>query len=339
MKEYVISLTPTSGFEILPHSDTIFGAICWGIRTLYSESKLLEILNDFKSKPPFLLSSAFPWKVVRKKKVYFLPKPEISPIAVTIMGAFINRGVLDLPFEPYHNEDKLKIMRVVTAYKKFRNIKWVPFDSFKKILQNFSEENLFIDYLDQFINDHRFLEEGIIQKNSLDRLAFSTACGGETFYNTDIAYRENNGLYFLIKTENLDDYLRSVLRLLEDSGIGPNSRTGRNWFKLDIAETSLIGGTKGDAFITLSRYIGSDPIDVDASCYKLTSVRSKVESRLEFAGEDVWKDRVTYFAAGSCLKPLEKKVHYGGLMPVKNISGKIIYQYGYAYPAWLSFGG
>ncbi len=77
MKEYVISLTPTSGFEILPHSDTIFGAICWGIRTLYGESRLLEILNGFKSKPPFLLSSAFPWKVVRKKQVYFLPKPAL----------------------------------------------------------------------------------------------------------------------------------------------------------------------------------------------------------------------------------------------------------------------
>lgn len=335
MKEHVIRLMPRSGFEIGLHSDTLFGAICWGIRTLYGEAKLLSVLDEFKCTPPFLLSSAYPWKEIRGKKTGYLPKPLLPPLSTTALKALVDNPK---PKETYHT-DKKNLMDVATAYKKFKKLKWLPLPMFKKVLRGASEQELFRDYPDKLFTVPRFTDSGVSQKNSIDRLAQSTAGAGETFFTPDIAFREKHGLFFLLKTADIDDYLRPVLMFLQDSGIGPNAKTGKNWFSVEIEETPLLGETAGDSFITLSRYVGGEPLDTDASCYQLASVRSKVESRLEFAGEDVWKDRVTYFIPGSLLKPLERKEHYGGLVPAKEVAGKTIYQYGYAYPVWISDGG
>jgi CRISPR-associated protein Csm4 len=336
MKEHLIRLNPRSGFEIELHSDTLFGAICWGIRTLFGETKLLSILEEFSYAPPFMLSSAFPWKEQKEaKKTYYLPKPLLPPLTIADLMGLVDKSK---PKETYHTEKK-NLVDLADKYKKFKKLKWLPVSMFKKVLRGSSEQELFRDYLDKLLTAPRFTNSGVSQKNSLDRMTLSTTGAGETFFTPDIAFREKYGLFFLLKTANFDDYLRPVLMFLQDSGIGPNAKTGKNWFNVDIDETPLLDGTAGNAFITLSRYIGGELLDTEASCYQLTSVRSKVESRLEFAGEDVWKDRVTYFTPGSLLKPLERKVHYGGLVPVKEVAGKTIYQYGYAYPVWLSARG
>lgn len=336
MKEHVIRLTPRSGFEITLHSDTLFGAICWGIRMLFGEEKLLSVIEEFKNTPPFLLSSAFPWKEARGKTTYYLPKPILPPLSADEVKNLKDRSHVKI--EPYHT-DKFHIMWIAEKYKQFKKLQWIHLDRFKNALQRCSEGELFIDYLDGYISELRFTNSGIAQKNSLDRLTHSTTGAGEVFFTPDISFRERHGLYFLLRTNDIDNYLRPVLMFLQDSGIGPNARTGKNWFSIEIEEKSLIGDSKGKAFITLSRLFGTDQIRIDNSFYHLTSVRSKVESRLEFAGEDVWKDQVMYFAAGSILTPLEQKLYYGRLMPVKEVAGKTIYQYGYAYPAWISSGG
>ncbi len=336
MKEFLICLTPRSGFEITLHSDTLFGAICWGIRTLFGEARLLSVIEEFKTCPPFLLSSAFPWKGAREKKTCYLPKPNLRPLQTADFRT-LEDDKSRPTLEPYHT-DKLWTMELANRYKRFKKLKWIPTDTFRKVLKGGSEKELFIDYLDGFIGDLRFAESGIAQKNSLDRLANSTVGAGETFYTADIGFRENHGLCFMLKTDDIDTYLKPVLMLLQDSGIGPNARTGRNWFTVEIEKTTLFDTTEADSFITLSRYIGSDGINPDASWYQLASVRSKVESRQEFAGEDVWKDRVTYLAAGSLVKPKDRKEFYGSLVPVKEVAGKTVYQYGYAYPIWLGGG-
>jgi len=336
MKEYRICLTPRSGFETTLHSDTLFGAICWGIRTLFGETKLLSVLEVFKTCPPFFLSSAFPWKGAGEKRTWYLPRPNLPPLITSDFITLADKARKSP--EPYHVPEKLWTMELANKYKRFKKLKWIPLDRFKKVLKERSEKDLFIDYLDGSIGDLRFAESGIAQKNSLDRLTHSTADSGETFYTADIGFRENHGLYFLLKTADIDAYLKPVLKLLQDSGIGPNARTGRNWFTVELDENPLFETKEGSSFITLSRYISSDSIIPDASWYQLASIRSKVESREEFAGEDVWKDRVTYLAAGSLVKPKEQKEFYGGLVPVKEVAGKTVYQYGYAYPVWVRGG-
>ncbi len=341
MKHYIVHLKPRSSYEIPLHSDTLFGAVCWGIRMLYGEQKLLQILEVYKKSPPFLLSSAFPCRFDGREYQYFLPKPLLKPISVDELDRLKEKK--KQPNEPYHSNEKLKKVWLSGEYKKFKKIKWIHLANFKRILKNPSESILFADYLDGYLAEPKFSKTGTAQKNSLDRLTQSTAGSGNTFYVPETAFRESYGLYFLLKTKDIDEYMRPVLRFLEDSGVGPNSRTGKNWFTVSVIDKNLFDTEAqqkpGDAFITLSRYIKAEAIKTDASFYQVASIRSKVESRLEFAGEDVWKYRVSYFTAGSMIAPENKSENYGGLFPVKVINGKTIYQYGYAYPVWLNCGG
>lgn len=336
MKEYIIRLVPKSSFEVELHSDTLFGAICWGIRTLFGEDKLCSVLKDFNSSPPFILSSAFPWRMADKEYKYYLPKPVLKPIPIVAFKGFAEKARNNAV--AYHS-DKVSLIEISDKYKKYKKIRMVPLASFRKIVKNPSEQNLFADYLDGILKEPRFAYSGVSQKNSLDRLTNSTTGTGNTFYVAEHSFREKYGLYFLLKTGNIKEYLEPVLKLLEDSGIGPNARNGKNWFSVEIEQKTLIEQQQCDAFITLSRYIGQELLDIKHCLYQTASVRSKVESRFEFAGEDIWKDRVTYLTAGSVIRPTQKSEFYGGLVPVKEIDSKIIYQYGYAYPVWLQAGG
>jgi CRISPR-associated protein Csm4 len=307
---------------------------------LYGEQKLLEILEAYKKSPPFLLSSAFPFRLDGKEYRYFLPKPVLKPIVIRDLDS--NKLVKNQNALPYHS-NKLNIVWLSDEYKKFKNIKWIPLINFKRVLINPNESVLFVDYLDNHFSEPKFSRSGTAQKNSLDRLTQSTTGSGNTFYVPETAYRESFGLYFLLKTKDINDYIRPVLKFLEDSGVGSNTRTGKNWFTVSVIEKNLFDTSDiqktGNAFITLSRYIKAEAVKLDASFYQIASIRSKVESRLEFAGEDVWKYRVSYFTAGSMIAPENISEHYGGLFPVKVINRKTIYQYGYAYPVWVNGGG
>ena len=334
MREYKIHLIPTGSFEIIPHSDTIFGAICWAIRTLFGEKKLIQILDEFESSPPFLLSSAFPWKQIGKRRYYYLPKPYMPPLSIQDLEKLEDKSRLKL--RPYHKSQKAYLMDIVNKYKQFKKIKWIPLSVFKKIQKGESEKSLFLDFLDGLLRNPKFFESGTVQKNRLDRLSFSTSGDGETFFVNELSFRNNCGLYFLLKTGDIDEYLRPALLYLQDSGIGPDAHTGKNWFRLEIEDSPLFeDNTQTNTFITLSRYIGVDDIDIEFSWYEVESVRSKVESRFEFAGENIWKAWVLYFSAGSVIKPKEIKPFYGAVVPVKNIHGSTIYQYGYAYPVYI----
>lgn len=339
MRDYIIHLAPRSSYEVALHSDTLFGAVCWGIRMLYGERKLIKVLEEYKTSPPFLVSSAFPFKFDGKNYNYFLPKPVLKPLNIKDMEQFSNKAQGEK--RTYHSK-KFDTIWITNKYKKFKKNQFIELPYFKKVLKQSDESVLFNDYLDNHLIEPRFCRNGVAQKNSLDRLTHSTTGSGNTFYVPEIAYREKFGLYFLMKCKNIDDYIKPVLRFLEDSGIGPNARTGKNWFMVEVAEKSLFDGNNsraGDSFITLSRYIKNEPINAENSFYQIASVRSKVESRLEFAGEDVWKQRVSYFSAGSVINPKNKTDHYGSLVPVKSIGEKTIYQYGYAYPVWINRGG
>jgi len=336
MKEYIVRLVPRSVCETTLHSDTLFGAICWGIRTLFGVEKLCSILEEFNTMPPFILSSAFPWRLVKSEHKYYLPKPVLKPITSDEFGRLAEEK-MEVQTEAYHS-DKVRLIEIANRYKTFKKLKMIPLAAFRKVLKQPSELEFFVDYLDGILKDSTFAESGISQKNSLDRLTHSTAGAGNVFYTNEVSFRGNCGLYFLLKTRNIDEYLVPVLRFLEDSGIGANARTGKNWFEVEIEQKSLFEVFPSGSFVTLSRYIAHESVDEKFSRYQIVSVRSKIESRFEFAGEDIWKDRVTYFAAGSVIRPKEKNQCYGSLVPVKEIAGQTVYQYGYAYPVWMQGG-
>jgi CRISPR type III-A-associated RAMP protein Csm4 len=73
----IVRLMPTGRFlGGLPRSDTLFGALCWGIRWTQGEPTLLEVLEACeRDDPPFLLSSAFPYAEGEGSRVYYFQRP------------------------------------------------------------------------------------------------------------------------------------------------------------------------------------------------------------------------------------------------------------------------
>ena len=68
----LVYLKPLSIFPQL-HSDTLFGAITYAINELYPE-KVQDMLEAFKSNPPFILSSTFPFIFNEDETIRFYPK-------------------------------------------------------------------------------------------------------------------------------------------------------------------------------------------------------------------------------------------------------------------------
>lgn len=337
MKEYVVHLSPLSSIESTLSSDTLFGALCWAVRTLYGETRLEEVLRSFHHEPPFLVGSAFPCRSPNGHIRYFLPKPKYPPLHFSTLATLANEDSELQEMRTYHSR-KAGIVEVSRKYKRFRKVEWITLELFGLVAGKgmAAERILFVEYLkNRLPHQSRETREGV-QKNTIDRLMGSTAGAGNTFYNQETFFPSGHGLYFLLRTNDIA-FVAPSLRFLEDAGIGANARTGKNRFRIRWYEFDVTVGKKGSSFVTLSRTIPESNTDWDKSFYELEPVRSKVESREEFAGEDVWKDAVTYLKEGSIITPQDSAAHVGGIFPVKQLRGKTIYQYGCAYPFWGDF--
>lgn len=356
MKIYQIKLTPLSSFQGYPASDTLFGAICWGIKRIYGESKLTEILQGFQETPKFIISSSFPYVESNSKNLPFFPKP----ISAGLSASDINEMA----------KTKKEKVDVITKYKKFKKVEYVSQSIFERLINGVSEKVLFQEYCELctklkkeekefkdfkeknlLMNEEEYtkifrtikwlVKSEQIQKNSIDRLTMSTGEEGETFYQQEYFTSPEFNLHFLMKTDDID-FFNPVFRYLEDKGIGGNRSTGKGRFKIEILKEITLENNGSFNFITLSRYI-PDVSEINLKSqsmyYEIFPYRSKVDSEYEFKGEDIWKSRVMYLKEGSCFEAKERKEFYGRLPVVKEIDGQKIYQNGLAFPVFGKFGG
>lgn len=339
MQEYIIHLLPRSGLEGNLTSSTIFGALCWAIRSLYGERQLVELLAEFANHPPFLVSSLFPWKQVGDSRRYYLPKPAYPPLSHTDLQTIASaRGsTFKYPSLPYHAAS-WPVAEMVAQYKEFQKITWIPEDIFRELAAGKGgETSLFEVFLTGCLPPLSWKTDLGVQKNTLDRLLSSTGGAGNTFYNRERYLRRGFGLYFLLKTDRTE-VLVPALRFIADHGLGTNARTGKNYFLLSWEPCSFTPPVNGGiTFVALSRYLPHAPIERDKSWYDLEVFRAKVESREEFSGVDIWKDAVMYLKEGAIITLKQPVEHPGQLLPVKHIKGKTIWQYGFAYPYWGAF--
>ncbi len=344
MKTYQIKLAPLSPFQCFPASDTLFGAICWGIKRIYNESKLTEILQGFQDNPKFILSSSFPYIEGNGDNIPFYPKP-------------ITAGLSAPDIEDMAKTKKEKV-EIITDYKKLKKAEYVSSSIFKRMINGVIEKEIFQDYLHKSIQrDGKVLmtnsekesikttgslfKNEMVQKNSIDRLTMSTGEEGETFYQQEYFKSPEFKLHFLMKTDNIN-FLEPVFRYLEDKGIGGNRSTGKGRFKIEVLNEIPIGDDNSRNFITLSRYIPDiSEINMDSKSmfYEIFPYRSKVDSEYEFKGDDIWKYKVMYLKEGSIFEAKGKKEFYGKLPVVKEIGGNKIYQNGFAFPVFGNFGG
>lgn len=334
----VVYLDPRTSFKgERISSDTLFGAICWGIRSLYGKSLLEELLEEFRGgNPPFILSSTYPFQDSGGDgKIHYFPRP------------------LGRPFRK-----KAQTREGVEKTKNLKKITLLPQELFK----SYVDGELTDEYLHQnskicpprydlggkeyhmrngaLVREGNLFTRGEIPRNAINRL--SSATEGALFFNRETFLSDDTGLYFLLDIfDEIEDAVNGALGFLGDRGLGGDISVGKGAFEMgEPQEFSVLEGTGGEKlFTTLSLYHpAKEELEHfskrgEKSWYKLERRKGKMESAF-VNPKDVWKDTVYMFSEGSSFPAIEDRRTYGDNPIVKRTPFEV-QQYGYAFPVGM----
>ncbi|SNZ10629.1 CRISPR-associated protein, Csm4 family [Persephonella hydrogeniphila] len=298
-----------------PHTEiksyTLFGAFCWGYKLLRGENALNDFLLEFTLKPKFLISSPFP---LLKDNLLF-PKP-----------------LLNIEFEEVPIIEKLK-------RKPYKKAKYIT----EKVLKDLIKGK--ITTQNQLMKNYKsyggiiFKENESIEKINIQEQIFTHNIINRINNKSENLYFEtgflSNSEYFLVRffDKNFINEFESILKIIEDLGIGGNKNIG--WGKIKISniqkDISILEKTKTKKFFTLSPIIPSENIILENSYYALLTYKSFTEGTFD-KGKS--KRKVFYLDEGSIIS-IEDNNKFAG--QIKNVSfdENPMYQYGLEFPIYM----
>ncbi len=333
MKMYnkIYYIKPRSLFPRELHSNTLFGAICIGMRELYGEEVLEDMINSFRNEHPFVLSSAFPFAKKDKKKHHFFPKPIVEPEELS------------------EEKDGNWIKEYYDSLKDYKKIKFMHEDIFYDFINGKTNEKEIIKNLDKNSGKYKLINnKTVIIKagNELDEKDFLISIQdtphnvlnrlsgeSENFYYSTGSYFKNSGLFFLINflDESYKEKIDAVLGFIEDRGFGGDLSTGSGQFEIENPDEedfsridSIINNKPDEAnrFLILSLYCPQafDGFDKNNCWYDLKRIRGKF-------GCGLMKKPVFMFCEGSTFP---ENNDMGKIVDVGDDTNKSV-EYGLAY--------
>jgi CRISPR-associated protein Csm4 len=309
----IVRLKPLGRFlGGLPRSDTLFGALCWGIRWTYGEPALLGLLEACdRGDPPFVLSSAFPFADSQKGSVYYLPRPLHWP--VTPPG------------------------RDVEALSRAKRIRHVAYCSQSVFSQMISGRPPALESLE----DPRggclaapgeavpALQDMDVDRNTINRVTGAVQ-EGRLFFGQETGIARG-GAYFLIRIRDASarPLVEAALRFLEDRGIGGDASVGRGQVRVTAEDGDLLPeNPTAPRYVTLSLLHPSaadrEHLAAGAgnSAYRLVKRKGRVES-LYAPTEQPWKSTVVMLAEGSVFPQDGGRAVYGSAPVVKDLPFRV----------------
>lgn len=305
----IVYLKPKSSFRNPLRSDSLFGLLCWGIEQVFGEEKLKSALNNFKErKPPFLISSAFPFKEQQGRKIRYFPKPTLKPVNV---------------------EADAKKMAM---YKTFKKVRWMSEDIFFRLrrgelsLQEFFDKKM-------WENIEQPVKGAIpVMHNNIERI---TGASTKLFY-TEEFFIDNGGLFFLldISDQRMESMFEGIFQFYSHVGFGGDASTGKGSFDFvleDYPHLETIEDAEG--LLNLSLYLPSET-EIKSiknkphqTWYKLETRKGKSGGRF-YTSANVWKKSVTVFSEGSAFPKMNNNGVYGAFPVVQDFAFPVYY-YGY----------
>ncbi len=290
------------------HSDTLFSAMM-SLWNHFYDDEIPAICRT----PPFLISSAFPFK----GETYFFPRPMVKIIM--------------------EGEDDPKIG------KKLKKVKFISKRVFESLLNgnkvDFKESDIFQNgsfWSDKAESkDSRVFSVLEIPRVRVDR----ETSASDIFYFSEVIFEKDSGLFFLarFREKEIQPKFEAILRLLGDEGIGGDKRVGKGLFSMENDKNFKISfPQKSDAFITLSLYYPTETEFgeiLDNASYNLVSRRGWLHSP---GAMSLRRREVKMFTEGSVFTAIGKLV-YGASPCVLEVNPELprlnhnIYRYGFAF--------
>ena len=331
-------LDPTSPFSEVPRSDTLFGAICWGIRRARGEEQLEEYLAAFADgQPPFTISSAVP-VLDPSDPTYLLPKPRLPGVA----------GDGELP------DARLRALRT------WNRLDYLPASVFANLATgNWSRSDVLDDLergeadgaidapravevdgtryvrVDEFLLPAAYdtsassetgedeesgesggtsvtppprpYESGDRLRNAVNRVTSST--DGQLFTEQRIHVREDAGFGVLARGDVAA--VAEGLAVLQDRGIGGNKSVGNGQFRMRGVLDVDLPDPEAEHACTLSLCVPREAElgAVASSGYYEVETRKGVVADAAGPKDGIWKRRVLALAEGSLLPTDEVEGH------------------------------
>jgi CRISPR-associated protein Csm4 len=331
---HAVLLYPQSGFKPELRSDTLWGTLCWAIRSVYGESKLKAWLEQYEQEPPLLISSAFPFEEEPDGTIsYFLPRPLLPPI------------------KEGSGRPKFEDMKL---YKKEKRVKYLPLPTLQRMaLGKLSDKKLSEELRKDLGQKDKLAQPKVLTEsfthNTIDRLRGGTLQkdgeAGQLFHDeeqfvhgskipgTEEQYKKA-GLFFLVQTDDLP-MLDACFRWLRHTGIGGDRSVGKGVFVHKIVPFDWQTPASPNACLNLSlfqptrdqltNFKGQEPF-----FYQLEERQGDVS----FGGYGrARKDPYYFFTEGSVF-PNSIPTPWGSLVAVgtsgKNPVPHKVYQYAYA---------
>lgn len=301
-KKYKFVLTPKSFFSDIFSSDTIFGIICWYVRYIYGESKLLEMLKKYDNEPPFIISSLIPNG--------FIPKPQV----------------------PFKQKDSIK---EIENDKKFKAIQWLPLQTFIKYQNNYNQDKVIHELIKN--GQSIIAEEFEITRNSINRntgMALEGILFTDTYYYSNMTFT----VYVTLFDDSYEDILKNAFITACQMGLGSEASIGKGIFDCLVKELNndekQLFATKAKSYFTLSLCAGSN---LQPISYSTFTKYGKLGGEFGQAGIDgirlFNKKPIVYYKEGSTFianHPVEGTI-------LKNVhTDPRIVQYAYAYPVYFN---
>ncbi len=379
MRTYAVHLKPLSSLISWPASDTLFGALCWAIRHVYGREELKKVLAEFvegdkqNGPPPFVLSSAFPCWHEEGRCIRFYPKPLMPELNSDAIQQLAIHQAGEVSSDRKSPAFKRQMVFICGRVKELKKIAYVSEAIFRGIVEGtIGPKDLYGRLKTKGImeNDIEQMGDSLIslaerekidpdQKmpclwtktdvlhTQVDRLSGSAA-EGLLYYNDEILFtRPGGGLWFLVKTDNID-FLKPLFRYLEDTGIGGERTSGKGHFMIicDDKPYQLPKAKEPDSFIILSRWFPKDKERIvcegAAAAWTLLNQRPRREVMHAAQGKFISNTLLRMFAEGSVFPLREEKECYGRIEPVEYTgtapAHEKIYRNGLALPVMARIG-
>lgn len=352
-----VVLDPATPFREIPRSDTLFGAICWGLRDSRGEAELEDFLASFADgDPPFTISSAVP-VVEHERRHYLLPKPRLPGPRLDTDDEHESGGAQRL------SETRLE------ALQTWKRLEYLPDTVFGRLARGDWTKADVLDRLeaDQFtVGDHTYerCDEFLLPvkdeasadsdsdpaaadtsadapprpyereprtRSAINRLTSST--DGRLFQTERVQFHDRTQLAILARGET--EAVVEGLALIQDRGIGGGRSIGNGQYRIEEDVIPNLPNPDADRVCTLSLCIpraGELEAFTSEGYYEVETRKGVLETERAAHG-GVWKRRVLALAEGSILPASDGPYAHNPVVADHFEHG--VQQYGYAFPVGL----
>ena len=307
MKTYKVTLRPLSPLSKIPDAQTIFGCVCTIIRFTKGEKELERYLTSLYNDPLFVHSSMFPEGL--------LPMAKVGLLSIRDKNA----GILNLPPQ--------KQLEYTTQLKKYKGLKYISLDIFKKYILDGDFQQMKKDIHENKIQ----IRENVVSTNVKEPFLLGQLMihNKKTFKNSEnrLFYDYNiflsSEMCIYVKTDDID-YIKSVFKYLPYFGIGNRVSIGKNCFELSNIEEIEPFSHNTNYRMLLSKCI-SEEFNLDESNYM-------IDSHLYGSSNYYTSNKagiLNKFIEGSYMAIKEDKEFYGQIIKVNESMN--IYHYGIGF--------